>query len=93
MHRLNIEGTNSIVTPGSFMRTGCMAAFQSFEHFKEYSDEILDLLEDFASPAFVSSKVLEAVEAADSESRRMSTSINVSMSDPITRACEIEQSK
>jgi len=31
-----------------------------------YSDEILDLLEDFVSPAMVNAKVLEAVEAADS---------------------------
>lgn len=68
------------------IRTGCMAAFDSFEHFQEYSDEILDLLEDFASPAFVSTKVLDAVEAADSVSDgRHSTSINVSISDPVTR--------
>lgn len=91
---------------GTFTRTGCMAAFDSFEHFQQYSDEILDLLEDFASPAFVNAKVLlilfalkyihtnyiffkvlDAVESADSMSddRRMSTSINVSMSEPISR--------
>ncbi|XP_059611586.1 acetyl-CoA carboxylase [Phlebotomus argentipes] len=68
------------------IRTGCMAAFDSFQHFHDYSDEILDLLEDFASPAFVSTKVLDAVEAADSVSDgRHSTSINVSISDPVTR--------
>lgn len=39
------------------MRTGCMAAFDSFTHFEQYSDEILDLLEDFSSPAFVNAKV------------------------------------
>lgn len=70
------------ISTGSFMRTGCMAAFDSFDHFKDYSDEILDLLEDFASPAFINSKVLDAVEAADSQSDggRLSTSINVSLS-------------
>lgn len=40
------------------MRTGCMAAFDSFDHFEMHSDEILDLLEDYASPAFVSAKVI-----------------------------------
>lgn len=64
-----------------------MAAFDSFDHFTQYSDEILDLLEDFSSPAFVNHKVLEAVEAGDSD-RRMSTSINVSMSDPVSRVVE-----
>lgn len=77
--------TETIFT-GSYMRTGCMAAFDSFEHFQEYSDEILDLLEDSVSPALVNSKVMDAVEAADSVSEsggRLSTSINVSISDPI----------
>lgn len=78
--------TETIFT-GSFMRTGCMAAFDSFEHFQEYSDEILDLLEESVSPAIVNYKVLDAVEAATSESDslRLSTSINVSLSDPISR--------
>lgn len=82
------------ISTGSFMRTGCMAAFDSFEHFTEYSDEILDLLEDFASPALINSKVLDAVEAADSvsEGGRLSTSINVSISDPHSRPAEVEQS-
>lgn len=66
-----------------------MAAFDSFEHFTQYSDEILDVLVDYASPAFVNPKVLEAVDGADSD-RRMSTSINVSISDPISRAIEID---
>ncbi|XP_065368602.1 acetyl-CoA carboxylase isoform X2 [Calliphora vicina] len=79
---------------GSYLRTGCMAAFDSFEHFDMYSDEILDLLEDLASPAMVSAKVLEAVEAADSMcDGRLSTSINVSLSDPITRANAAEEAK
>ncbi|XP_070066544.1 acetyl-CoA carboxylase isoform X5 [Drosophila virilis] len=78
----------------SFVRTGAIAAFDSFEHFSMYSDEILDLLEDFVSPALVSAKVLEAVEAADSISdSRHSTSINVSLSDPITRANAAEEAK
>ncbi|XP_069684928.1 acetyl-CoA carboxylase isoform X2 [Periplaneta americana] len=59
-------------------RTGCMAAFESFAQFEQYADEMLDLLEDLASPAVVSPKVLEAVESG-SESR-LSTSINISMS-------------
>lgn len=56
-NRLAIDGT--IAT--SFMRTGCMAAFDSFEHFQQYSDEILDLLEDLATPIYVNSRVLDAV--------------------------------
>lgn len=78
----------------SFVRTGAIAAFDSFEHFEMYSDEILDLLEDFVSPAMVNAKVLEAVEAADSISdSRHSTSINVSLSDPVTRANAAEEAK
>ncbi|XP_015588836.1 acetyl-CoA carboxylase isoform X3 [Cephus cinctus] len=60
-------------------RTGAMAAFEDLEQFSQYSDEVLDLLEDLSSPNSVSAKVLEAVEAAGSESRH-STSINVSLS-------------
>lgn len=60
-------------------RTGAMAAFQDLEQFNQYSDEVLDLLEDLSSPNSVSAKVLEAVEAVGSESRH-STSINVSLS-------------
>uniref|UniRef100_A0A8D8X038 Acetyl-CoA carboxylase n=1 Tax=Cacopsylla melanoneura TaxID=428564 RepID=A0A8D8X038_9HEMI len=62
----------------TYQRTGCMAAFESFQQFENYFDEILDLLEDFASPAQVSGKVMEALESG-SESRN-STSINVSLS-------------
>lgn len=77
--------TETIPT-GSFIRTGCMAAFTSFEHFLKNSDELLDTLEEYASPAFVNSKVMEAIEAADSvsEGNRMSTSINVSLSGDLT---------
>jgi len=88
-----VETTTETVG-ASFVRTGCMSAFDSFEHFEQYSDEILDLLEDFASPAFVNAKVLEAVEAVDSMTDgRLSTSINVSLSDPITRANAAEEAK
>ncbi|XP_076277454.1 acetyl-CoA carboxylase isoform X2 [Lasioglossum baleicum] len=60
-------------------RIGAMAAFQDMEQFVKYSDEVLDLLEDLSSPGSISAKVLEAVDAAGSESRH-STSINVSIS-------------
>lgn len=63
----------------SYHRTGCMAAFESFQQFEQYADEIFDLLEDFASPAVVSTKDLNALESC-SESGRLSTSINVSLS-------------
>lgn len=67
----------------NFHRTGCMAAFDSFQQFEEYADEILDLIEDFANPATISAKDLNAVESG-SESRN-STSINVSLSLDITK--------
>ncbi|XP_017756170.1 PREDICTED: acetyl-CoA carboxylase isoform X1 [Eufriesea mexicana] len=60
-------------------RVGAMAAFQDMDQFVRYSDEVLDLLEDLSSVTSVSAKVLEAVDAAGSESR-LSTSINVSLS-------------
>ncbi|XP_058168228.1 acetyl-CoA carboxylase [Anopheles ziemanni] len=88
-NRYNSEGNDPDAIPDSFMRTGCMAAFDSFEHFNQYSDEILDLLEDYASPVFVNPKVLEAVDGGDSD-RRMSTSINVSISDQVNRVVEAE---
>lgn len=59
-------------------RIGAMAAFKDFEELNEHSEEILDLLEDSASPNSISAKILEAIEAG-SESRN-STSINVSLS-------------
>lgn len=69
------------------MRAGWMAAFDSFENFQEYSDDILKLIEDFSTPTTINSKVMDALEAAESasEGSRLSTSINVSMSDPVTR--------
>lgn len=63
----------------TFQRTGCMAAFDSFAQFEQYSDEIFDLIEDFASPATVAAKDMIALESG-SESRGNSTSINVSLS-------------
>nr|XP_023016054.1 acetyl-CoA carboxylase [Leptinotarsa decemlineata] len=69
----------------TFHRTGCMAAFENFQQFEECADEILDLIEDFASPASISAKDLNAVESG-SESRGNSTSINVSLSLEARRA-------
>lgn len=63
-------------------RAGAMAAFQDLEQFNQYTDEVLDLLEDLSSPTpMMSAKLLEAVDAAANESRH-STSINVSLSIP-----------
>ncbi|XP_038219820.1 acetyl-CoA carboxylase [Zerene cesonia] len=56
-------------------RTGALAAFDSFEHFVEYADELLDLVHDFASTATVRREDLQALQEG-SESRD-STSINV----------------
>lgn len=69
------------------MRAGWMAAFDSFEQFQENSDDILKLIEDFSCPTNINSKVMEALEAAEAgnEGSRLSTSINVSMSDSVTR--------
>lgn len=94
-HPNRIGTTEGEIAAESFMRTGCMAAFDNFEHFQQYADEILDLLEDFSNPSFVSTKVLDAVDAAESVSddRRMSTSINVSLSDPVTRIGESDTVK
>lgn len=72
------DDTEAAVSIESCHRTGCMAAFETFSQFEQYADEMLDLLEDFASPATVSARVLEALESG-SESR-ISTSINISMS-------------
>lgn len=67
----------------SVQRTGCMAAFESFNQFETYFDEILDLIEDFSSTATVSPKIMEAVESG---SESQSTSINVSLSVDVPRA-------
>ncbi|XP_072389220.1 acetyl-CoA carboxylase isoform X2 [Diabrotica undecimpunctata] len=70
---------NEVKIVDTFHRTGCMAAFDNLQHFEQSADEILDLIEDFASPATISAKDLNAVESG-SESRGNSTSINVSLS-------------
>ncbi|XP_020292337.1 acetyl-CoA carboxylase isoform X2 [Pseudomyrmex gracilis] len=67
-------------------RTGAMVAFENLDHFSQYADEILDLLEDLSSPTpVVSAKLLEAMDSVGSESRH-STSINVSLSAAETSA-------
>ncbi|XP_017779998.1 PREDICTED: acetyl-CoA carboxylase isoform X2 [Nicrophorus vespilloides] len=63
----------------SFQRTGCMSAFESFQQFETYADEIFDLIADFSSPASVCVKDMQVLESG-SESRADSTSINVSLS-------------
>lgn len=63
----------------TYQRTGCMAAFENFQDFEQYSDEIFDLIEDISSPITISAKDLNAIESG-SESRGNSTSINVSLS-------------
>lgn len=80
----------------SYMRAGWMAAFESFDDFKQYSGEILRLIEDELScPASISTKVLDALDAADSlsDGNRLSTSINVSMSDPVARAPAVGENR
>lgn len=77
------------------MRAGWMAAFDSFEQFQENSDDILKLIEDFSCPTNINSKVMEALEAAEAanEGSRLSTSINVSMSDSVTRTSATDGSE
>ncbi|XP_031330897.1 acetyl-CoA carboxylase isoform X2 [Photinus pyralis] len=74
----------------TFQRTGCMAAFENFQQFEQYADEIFDLVEDIASPATISAKDIQALESG-SESRGNSTSINVSLSIDGTRAKQEEE--
>ncbi|CAG4948776.1 unnamed protein product [Parnassius apollo] len=56
-------------------RTGALAAFQSFDQFVQYADELLDLVHDFASSATVRREDLQALQ--DGSESRESTSINV----------------
>ncbi|CAB3233549.1 unnamed protein product [Arctia plantaginis] len=58
-------------------RTGALASFESFDQFVQYSDELLDLVHDFASTATVRREDLAALQEG-SESRD-STSINVGL--------------
>ncbi|XP_049825243.1 acetyl-CoA carboxylase isoform X3 [Aethina tumida] len=80
----SVEGESNIRVIDTFQRTGCVAAFDNFHSFEQYADEILDLIEDFASPATINPKDLIAVESG-SESRN-STSINVSITNDGIRA-------
>ena len=75
-----MEDDNSYQFNDSFQRTGCMAAFENLQQFEMYTDEIFDLVEDFATPATVCTKDLNAMLESGSESRGNSTSINVSVS-------------
>lgn len=74
----------------SFQRTGCMAAFESAQHFERYGDEIFDLIEDLSSPADIATRVMEAIENG-SDSAHNSTSINVSLSTDAGRANTIDE--
>lgn len=58
-------------------RTGALAAFQSFDQFVQYADELLDLVHDFASEAIVRREDLAALQ--DCSESRDSTSINVGL--------------
>lgn len=80
------DGHDGSITD-SFMRAGWMAAFSTFQHFEENAEDILKLIEEYSTPATISSKVLDALDVAESQSdgHRLSTSINVSLSDPVTR--------
>ncbi|VEN41740.1 unnamed protein product [Callosobruchus maculatus] len=62
----------------------------NFPQFEQYSDEIFDLIEDFASPATISSKDLNAIDSG-SESKGNSTSINVSLSMDARRPSIVEE--
>ncbi|KAI5637059.1 acetyl-CoA carboxylase, central region domain-containing protein [Phthorimaea operculella] len=50
-------------------RTGALAAFESFEQFLQYSDELLDLVADFGSTATIRKEDLQALADGTSESR------------------------
>ncbi|KAL4711329.1 hypothetical protein ACJJTC_019170 [Scirpophaga incertulas] len=58
-------------------RTGALAAFDSFDQFVQYSDELLDLVHDFASTATVRREDLQALQ--EGSENRDSTSINVGL--------------
>ncbi|XP_044738438.1 acetyl-CoA carboxylase isoform X3 [Chrysoperla carnea] len=74
----------------TFQRTGCMAAFESAQHFEQYADEIFDLIEDLSNPADIASRVLDGVESG-LDSQHNSTSINVSLSTDAGRAGTIDE--
>lgn len=41
----DITSASGVQVVHSYQRSGCMAAFESFTHFENYFDEILDFLE------------------------------------------------
>lgn len=60
-----------------------MTAFQSFEQFEMYADEILDLVRDCSRSVNISNKVLEAVENASESRNSGSTSVSLNLGDAI----------
>lgn len=60
-----------------------MTAFQSFQQFEMYADEILDLVSDYSRNVNVSNKVLEAVENASESRNSGSNSVSLNMGDGI----------
>lgn len=66
-----------------------MASFESFTQFEQYFDEILEIMEDFSSPVYVSPKIIDGIESG-SESR-LSSSLNVSLSAGETRPPTTDQ--
>lgn len=60
-----------------------MTAFQSFDQFEMYADEILDLVRDCSRSVNVSNKVLEAVENASESRTSGSNSVSLNLGDAI----------
>lgn len=60
-----------------------MTAFESFEQFEMYADEILDLVRDSTRSISVSHKVLEAVENASESRNSGSNSVSLNLGDTI----------
>lgn len=63
----------------NWARTGVMAAFESFDQFKQYADEILDVITDCSSSAAVSAKVLEAVENGTESRSSVGNSVSLNL--------------
>ncbi|KAG7295683.1 hypothetical protein JYU34_021966 [Plutella xylostella] len=68
-------------------RTGVLAAFESFEQFAQYADELLDLVHDFASSATVRKEDLQALQ--DGSENRDSTSLSMGDFKPSTEADDV----
>uniref|UniRef100_A0A1L8D6E5 Acetyl CoA Carboxylase-4 n=1 Tax=Plutella xylostella TaxID=51655 RepID=A0A1L8D6E5_PLUXY len=67
--------------------TGVLAAFESFEQFAQYADELLDLVHDFASSATVRKEDLQALQ--DGSENRDSTSLSMGDFKPSTEADDV----